>query len=98
MFGGCWNRGSLHESWLRVRQMRTKQVIPFTRRAATGRKGGRKSTVTPDKLARARLLIAGELTVREAPARLKVVGKSTLYNALGTSADSIEGSVLSPFA
>lgn len=64
---------------------------------ARGRKGGRKPTVTTDKLARARLLIAGGLTVREAAARLKV-GKSTLYNALGTSADSTEGVVLRPFA
>ena len=64
---------------------------------ARGRKGGRKPTVTTDKLARARLLIAGGLTVREAAARLKV-GKSTLYNALGTSADSTEGLVLRPFA
>jgi DNA invertase Pin-like site-specific DNA recombinase len=47
-----------------------------------GRKGGRKPAVTPDKLARAKALVASGLTVREAAARLKV-GKSTLYNALG---------------
>jgi DNA invertase Pin-like site-specific DNA recombinase len=64
---------------------------------ARGRKSGRKPTVTPDKLPRARLLIAGGLTVREAATRLKV-GKSTLYSALGTSADSTEGLVLPPFA
>lgn len=39
---------------------------------ARGHKGGRRSSVTPDKLARARVLIASGLTVREAARRLKV--------------------------
>jgi DNA invertase Pin-like site-specific DNA recombinase len=51
---------------------------------ARGRKGGRRPSVTPDKLARARVLIASELTVREAARRLKV-GKTALYNALNSS-------------
>lgn len=49
--------------------------------AARGRKGGRKSVVTPQKLHRARALIADGLTVREVAARLKV-GKTSLYEAL----------------
>lgn len=49
--------------------------------AARGRKGGRKPVVTPDKLRRARGLIAQGLNVREAAARLKV-GKTALYRAL----------------
>lgn len=49
--------------------------------AARGRKGGRKPVVTPDKLKRARTLIAQGLTVREVAARLKV-GKTALYEAL----------------
>lgn len=51
---------------------------------ARGRKGGRKPSVTPDKLARAKAHIATGLTVREAATRLKV-GKTALYNALGTA-------------
>jgi transposase len=38
--------------------------------------------VTPEKLARARALVASGLTVREAAGRLKV-GKTALYKALG---------------
>lgn len=49
--------------------------------AARGRKGGRPSVMTPDKLERARTLIASGLTVREAAARVKV-SKSALYGAL----------------
>ena len=49
--------------------------------AARGRRGGRKPVVTPDKLKRARGLIAQGLTVREAAARLRV-GKTALYEAL----------------
>jgi len=49
---------------------------------ARGRKGGRKPSVTPEKLARARALVASGLTVREAAGRLKV-GKTALYKALG---------------
>ena len=48
---------------------------------ARGRKGGRKPVVTPEKLTRARALIASGLTVREASARLKI-GKTSLYEAL----------------
>ena len=49
--------------------------------AARGRHGGRRPVVTPDKLRRARLLIAQGLTVREAAARVRV-GKTALYAAL----------------
>jgi DNA invertase Pin-like site-specific DNA recombinase len=49
--------------------------------AARGRKGGRKPVVTSEKLKRARTLIDGGLTVREAAARLKV-GKTAPYEAL----------------
>ena len=49
--------------------------------AARGRMGGRKPVVTPDKLRRARALIAQGLNVREAAARLKL-GKTALYEAL----------------
>lgn len=49
--------------------------------AARGRKGGRKAVVTPEKLARAKMLIEKGLTVREAAARIKV-GKTALYDAI----------------
>jgi len=49
--------------------------------AARGRKGGRKPVVVPEKLERARGMVAKGLTVREAASRLKV-GKSALYAAL----------------
>ena len=49
--------------------------------AARGRKGGRPVAATPEKVARAKHLIASGLTVREAAARLKL-GKSALYAAL----------------
>lgn len=49
--------------------------------AARGRKGGRKPVATPERLGRARAMIARGLTVREAAARLKI-GKSALYAAL----------------
>jgi len=49
--------------------------------AARGRKGGRKPTVTEEKLRRAREHIAKGLTVREAAMRVKV-GKTALYEAL----------------
>lgn len=49
--------------------------------AARGRQGGRRPVVTPDKLKRAKALIAKGLTVREAAARLKI-GKTALYEAL----------------
>lgn len=49
--------------------------------AARGRKGGRKAVVTPEKLVRAKALIAEGLNVREAAGRVKV-GKTALYEAL----------------
>ncbi len=48
--------------------------------AARGRKGGRPVAATPEKVIRARQLVASGLTVREAAARVKV-GKSALYAA-----------------
>jgi DNA invertase Pin-like site-specific DNA recombinase len=49
--------------------------------AARGRKGGRKSVATPERIDRARAMIARGLTVRETAARLKI-GKTALYAAL----------------
>ena len=51
--------------------------------AARGRKGGRKAVVTPEKLGRAKVLIAEGLNVREAAGRVKV-GKTALYEALAS--------------
>lgn len=56
----------------------------LTAAAARGRKGGRPIAATPDKVERARQLIAAGLTVREAASRLKI-GKSALYTALAVS-------------
>lgn len=55
--------------------------------AARGRKGGRKSTVTADKLRRAREYVANGLNVCEAAARLKV-GKTALYAALQAAGEA----------
>lgn len=52
--------------------------------AARGRKGGRPIALSPDKITRARQLIASGLNVREAAARVKV-SKSALYMALKDS-------------
>src|SRR5271166_3665157 len=49
--------------------------------AARGRRGGRKPSMTDEKLQRARVMVAQGLTVREAATRLKV-GKTALYEAL----------------
>jgi len=49
--------------------------------AARGRKGGRKPTMTDEKLRRARALIGSGLSIREIAGRIKV-GKTTLYKAL----------------
>jgi DNA invertase Pin-like site-specific DNA recombinase len=49
--------------------------------AARGGKGGRKPVIVPEKLQRAKGMIAKGLTVREAAMRLKV-GKTALYEAL----------------
>ncbi|MBE2241961.1 MAG: recombinase family protein [Burkholderiaceae bacterium] len=66
--------------------IRERTRAGLTAAAARGRKGGRKPVVTPDKLRRARSLIAQGLKVREAAARLKV-GKTALYEALAETAD-----------
>jgi DNA invertase Pin-like site-specific DNA recombinase len=55
--------------------------------AARGRKGGRKPVATPERIARARAMIARGLTVREAAARLKI-GKTALYAALHDIAEA----------
>lgn len=49
--------------------------------AERGRTGGRNIVVTPDKLTKAKILLAQNLNVREVAARLKV-GKTALYAAL----------------
>ena len=49
--------------------------------AARGRRGGRKPTMTEEKLRRARALLGSGLSVREIAARIKV-GKTSLYAAL----------------
>jgi DNA invertase Pin-like site-specific DNA recombinase len=46
-----------------------------------GRRGGRQSAVTPEKLTKAQQHMASGLNVREAAARVKV-GKTALYNAI----------------
>lgn len=56
---------------------------------ARGRKGGRKPSVTPDKLVRAQALVASGLTVREAAGRLKV-GKTALYEALASAKAAVQ--------
>jgi DNA invertase Pin-like site-specific DNA recombinase len=53
--------------------------------AARGRKGGRPIAVTPEKIVRARQLMASGLNVREAAARMKI-SKSALYAALKNAA------------
>ncbi len=61
--------------------IRERTNAGLTAAAARGRKGGRPVTATPEKVTRARQLIASGLNVREAAARVKV-GKSALYAAL----------------
>lgn len=61
--------------------IRERTNAGLTAAAARGRKGGRPIAATPEKIARARQLVASGLTVREAAARVKV-GKSALYAAL----------------
>lgn len=59
---------------------RTKASLAVAK--ARGRNGGRRATVTPEKLAKARRLMDKKgLTVKEAAAALDV-GRSTLYRAL----------------
>jgi DNA invertase Pin-like site-specific DNA recombinase len=61
--------------------IRERTAAGLSAAAARGRKGGRRPTVTPEKLVRAEALIAAGLTVREAAGRLKV-GKTALYEVL----------------
>jgi len=61
--------------------IRERTHAGLTAAAARGRKGGRPIAATPEKIARARQLVASGLTVREAAARVKV-GKSAIYAAL----------------
>lgn len=61
--------------------IRERTSAGLTAAAARGRKGGRPVAATPEKVARARALIATGLNVREAAARVKV-SKSALYAAL----------------
>ena len=58
--------------------------------AVRGRRGGRPVAATPDKVSRARRLMAQGLTVREAAARVKT-GKSALYTALNANASKEAG-------
>ena len=68
--------------------IRERTNAGLTAAAARGRKGGRPTVATPERIARARQLIASGLNVREAAARVKI-GKSALYAAL--KADSAAG-------
>ncbi len=61
--------------------IRERTTAGLAAAAARGRKGGRRPVITPDKLARAKALIAAGLTAREAAGRVKV-GKTALYAAL----------------
>lgn len=60
--------------------------------AARGRKGGRKPVATPERIERARSMIARGLTVREAAARLKI-GKTALYAALRDAPAALPGDI-----
>jgi DNA invertase Pin-like site-specific DNA recombinase len=62
-------------------QERTRAGIAAA--AARGRRGGRRSVVTDEKLKRAQDFMAKGLTVRETALRLKV-GKTALYKALAS--------------
>ena len=75
---------------------RTKASLAVAK--ARGRSGGRRATVTPEKLAKARRLMDKKgLTVKEAAAALDV-GRSTLYRALNAESDApTEGDGGSPF-
>ncbi len=63
--------------------IRERTRAGLTAAAERGRKGGRKPVITPDKLKRARALMAQGLNVREVATRLKV-GKTALYQALAS--------------
>ena len=79
-----WDEAAVNGLHLKVR---LSQVLSertnagLTAAAAGGRKGGRPMAATPERVVRARQLIASGLTFREAAARVKV-GKSALYAAL----------------
>ena len=68
--------------------IRERTRAGLTAAAERGRKGGRKPVITPDKLKRARVLMAQGLNVREVATRLKV-GKTALYEALSSNPDSV---------
>ena len=68
--------------------IRERTRAGLTAAAERGRKGGRKPVITPDKLKRARVLMAQGLKVREVATRLKV-GKTALYEALSSNPDSL---------
>ncbi len=68
--------------------IRERTRAGLTAAAERGRKGGRKPVITPDKLKRARVLMAQGLKVREVATRLKV-GKTALYEALSLNPDSL---------
>ena len=61
--------------------IRERTNAGLTAAAARGRKGGRPIAATPERIARARQLIASGLNAREAAARVKI-GKSALYAGL----------------
>ena len=63
--------------------IRERTGAGLTAAAARGRRGGRKRVITPEKLARAKALIAEGFNVREAAGRVKV-GKTALYEALAS--------------
>lgn len=75
--------GALAEFELDLIKERTRAGLSAAE--ARGRKGGRKRSVTPEKLQRARAHMQAGLTVREAASRVKV-GKSALYKALSDDA------------
>jgi DNA invertase Pin-like site-specific DNA recombinase len=74
--------GSPHTAEFERDLIRERTGAGLAAAAARGRKGGRKPVVTPEKLARAKALIAEGFNAREAAGRVKV-SKTALYEALG---------------
>lgn len=72
--------------------IRERTRAGLTAAAARGRKGGRKPVATPERIERARAMIARGLTVREAAARLKI-GKTALYAALRDAPAALPGDI-----
>ena len=72
--------------------IRERTRAGLTGAAARGRKAGSKPVATPDRIERARAIIARGLTVREAAARLKI-GKTALYAALRDAAAALPGDI-----